>query len=97
MTNSRRKGARGEHEWAQQLPGGAKISRTGYEGPDVSSLPLKVSGLTVWEVKRRAALPGWLQEWQTQALREHAAIAFREDRGDWWVMVPAEWLEGDLA
>lgn len=93
MGNSRRKGFRGEHEWATKV-GGSKISRTGYDGPDVESPPMSVDGLVLWEVKRVKALPKWLDGWLVQARAEGAdALAFRQDRDEWWVLVPAHRLE----
>jgi hypothetical protein len=93
MTNSRRKGARGEHAWAKHM-NGRKISRTGHIGPDVHTPPYRAAGLEVWEVKVRDTLPAWLEEWMEQTVRQDAdALAFKRNRGDWWVLVPADRLE----
>lgn len=94
-TNSRRKGARGEHAWAK-LMAGRKISRTGYDGPDVQTPPYKATGLEVWEVKVRETLPAWLEGWLEQTVGQGAdGLAFKRNRGDWWVIVPADRLERD--
>lgn len=92
MPRSSSKGHRGEHAWAKVLEG-KKISRRGYEGPDVESPEQTISGLTLWEVKVRASLPVWLEDWMDQTKREGAhALAVRRNRGEWWVLVPASSL-----
>lgn len=90
---SRRKGQKGQLEWAKYIDG-TVIARTGYEGPDVLGPGHAVSNLRIWEVKRRAEFPKWLLSWFSQTTSEGAdAIAFRVDRNDWWIAVPASRLE----
>lgn len=97
MSKSSRKGNRREHEWAN-LVGGEKKSRLGYKGPDVHSLPMKLTRrLEYWEVKSDEKLPLWLigvnasgeEGWLTQMEREGAdAVVFRQNRGKWYMIVP---------
>jgi Holliday junction resolvase len=90
MADPRRKGARGEREWAAYLRGlGLEARRVplsgaapGYGGDVESYLP--DGGRVLWQVKRRGRLPGWL------SLEEVDAVALREDRGGWYVLMPAE-------
>lgn len=98
MSKSSRKGAYRENQWAKFI-GGEKLSRLGYEGPDVKSPPLHLmKPLALWEVKSREALPDWLvgtEGWIGQMKREGAdAIVFRQNRGSWYIIV--EINEGDL-
>ena len=88
-TRSRRKGKAGEREWAK-FTDGKVVSRIGQGSPDVETSPLYVVGLRLWETKRLEELPIWLQEWQEQTIAEGAdGLAFRQDRGEWWVLIPA--------
>ena len=88
-TRSRRKGKAGEREWAK-FTDGKVVSRIGQGSPDVETPPLCVVGLRLWETKRLEELPIWLQEWQEQTIAEGAdGLAFRQDRGEWWVLIPA--------
>ena len=92
MVNSRDKGRRGEREFAK-LFDGVRISEPGRPGPDVRTPPLVLAeALEVFEVKWSNR---WrLREWLKQAEREGAdAIAFREDRGPWYVLFPASRLQ----
>lgn len=92
MARSNPKGARGEKEWAAYVSG-VKVSRRGYEGPDVESPPARVGPLTVWEVKLRKTLPAWLEDWMAQVQQHDAhAVAFRRNRGEWWILAPASLL-----
>ena len=93
MSKSSRKGAGGEREWAAFV-GGEKLSRLGYEGPDVMSPSYRVTGLAVWEVKRIKLLPKWFVAWLTQSLRADALV-FRQDNDRWWVVIPASRLVPD--
>lgn len=94
MSKSSRKGARREREWADKW-NGHKVSRLGYEGPDVVTPSLNLTEpLRVWEVKSKEALPKWLVDWLEQVDREGAdALAFRQNRGDWYVIIRADRLE----
>lgn len=91
---SRVKGQRGQNEFAKRLPGGTVLARAGYDGADVQSDPVYSDPIVLWEVKRRKALPQWLRDWQQQALLQvidsphPPVVAFREDHGQWWVMLP---------
>jgi hypothetical protein len=90
MADPRRKGARGEREWAAYLRGlGLEARRVplsgsapGYGGDVESYLPQGTRVL--WQVKRRGRLPGWL------SVDGVDAVALREDRGGWYVLLPAE-------
>ena len=90
MADPRRKGARGEREWAAYLRGlGLEARRVplsgaapGYGGDVESAVP--GLGRVLWQVKRRRRLPGWL------SLEGVDAVALREDRGGWYVLLPAE-------
>lgn len=98
MSKSSRKGAYRERQWAKFV-NGEKMSRLGYEGPDVKSKPLHLmKPLMSWEVKSREALPDWLvgtEGWLGQMKREGAdALVFRQNRGNWYMIVEIE--EGDL-
>lgn len=89
---STRKGNRRENEWAT-LIGGKKLSRLGYEGPDVQSDPLQiVKSFELWEIKSKEAMPEWLvgdKGWIGQMHREGAdAIVFRQNRGQWYLLTP---------
>ena len=97
MSKSSRKGDRREHQWADEI-GGEKLSRKGYEGPDVKSAPVHLlTPLMNWEVKSKEALPNWLvgkpekgqeEGWLTQMEREGAdALVFRQNRGPWYMIV----------
>ena len=92
MTKQSQKGDRREHEWAS-IVGGEKISRKGYEGPDVRSEPLQmVKSFEHWEVKSTEALPNWLvgpEGWLGQMEREGAdAVVFRQNRKQWYLITP---------
>lgn len=85
---SRNKGRRGELELAEILDG-ERISRIGLDGPDVKTPPYQPDPVTLWEVKRVAKLPASVRDWIEQMKREGAdAIAFREDRGEWFTIHP---------
>lgn len=87
---SKSKGRAGELEWAK-LTGGERISRTGEPGPDVSHPPMIVGPITTAEVKRVAKMPAILRSWLAQAREEGADyVAFREDRGPWYVVMEAD-------
>jgi hypothetical protein len=76
--SNRSRGAAAEREFAA-LIGGAKISRTGYAGPDVEGPDGKL-----YEVKRIKVLPRLLQRWLQQMSDEGAAaVVFRANRGRW--------------
>jgi len=91
-TRSRRKGKAGEREWAKHM-GGKVVSRIGQGSPDVETPPLFIAGLALWETKRLEELPAWLVDWQEQTIAEGAdALAFRPDRGEWWLLIPASRL-----
>lgn len=103
MSKSSRKGDRREKEWAD-LWDGTKISRKGYQGPDVITPPLHINKLAKWEVKSAENLPLWFigvnkdgdEGWITQMEREGAdALAFRQNYGDWYIIVRADKLEDD--
>ena len=84
---SRVKGRRGEQEWARETGGVRR--RIGVPGHDVTSPPWTRFGVTDWEVKRVERLPAVLRGWLEQTVGEGAeALAFREDRGGWWVCIP---------
>jgi len=92
--SSNRRGAYNERYLADKLSGGKKVSERGKEGHDVESDPYRlVEPVTRWEAKYTKALPQWLRDWQEQALRQGSPVAFREDRGEFWVMVPLAWLQ----
>lgn len=97
---SRVKGQRGQNEWAKFV-GGTVLARAGYDGADVESPPMVIRDLTLWEVKRRKALPQWLRDWMYQAEMQVVgttaaiALAFREDHGEWWLLIPASELLSD--
>lgn len=98
MSKSSRKGNYRENQWAKFI-GGKKLSRLGYEGPDVESKPLHLmKPLRLWEVKSREAMPEWLvgtEGWIGQMKREGAdALIFRQNRGNWYMLVEIE--KGDL-
>jgi hypothetical protein len=90
MADPRRKGARGEREWAAYLRSlGWEARRVplsgaapGYGGDVESHVP--GLGRVLWQVKRRGGLPRWL------GLEGVDAVALREDRGGWYVLLPAE-------
>lgn len=91
MSKSSRKGDRREHEWAEKV-GGEKISRKGYEGPDVISPPIHLTkAMMRWEVKSKEDLPDWLvgeEGWLGQMEREGAdALVFRQNRKPWYMIV----------
>lgn len=84
---SRRKGSRGEREWAALLEARGWEARRvplsgaaeGYPG-DVES---RLGDVTVlWQVKRRCSLPQWLAS--------DIPVALRADRCEWWVLMPAD-------
>lgn len=84
MPNNRSRGRRGENEFAERYDG-KRISRTGEPGSDV----LGPKGRT-WEVKRIKALPVRIKAWLTQAQEQgDYGVAFREDRGKWYVIIEA--------
>lgn len=92
MSKSSRKGDLRENEFAT-LIGGKKISRKGYEGPDVESPPLRFGRtFSLWEVKSKEDLPAWLagpEGWLGQMKREGAdAVVFRQNRGEWYAIIP---------
>ncbi len=94
MSKSSRKGARREHEWAN-LVGGEKKSRLGYEGPDVKSLPMRLTkAFSLWEVKSKESMPAWLvgpDGWLGQIEKSGAhAVVFRQNRGRWYMIVPLD-------
>lgn len=87
------RGTYNEKVLADKLEGGVKVSRRGFEGHDVESDPyLLAEPITRWEAKYRETLPKWLQEWMEQALRQDSPVAFRQTRGDFWIMMPLTWL-----
>lgn len=87
------RGTYNEKVLADKLEGGVKVSRRGFEGHDVESEPYLLSAPVVrWEAKYREELPKWLKEWMEQALRQDSPVAFRETRGEFWVMLPLSWL-----
>jgi hypothetical protein len=93
--HSRNKGRRGELEWAKYV-GGDRVNDEGLPGPDVESKPLGIfPPLALWDSKRPGKLPKWLsEEWMQKALNDGCdAVAFREDGGKWWVLMPAERLD----
>lgn len=92
MSKSSRKGDRREHEWAF-IVGGEKLSRKGYEGPDVKSDPMKIDKVfEYWEVKSKEAMPAWLvgpDGWIGQMQREGAdAVVFRQNHKQWYLLTP---------
>lgn len=92
LSKSSRKGDRREHEWAHVV-GGEKLSRKGYEGPDVKSDPLELRKVfEYWEVKSTEDLPLWLvgdEGWIGQMHREGAdAVVFRQNRKQWYLLTP---------
>ena len=92
MSKSSRKGSRRELEWATFI-GGEKKSRLGYEGPDVQSLPMKLTKeLRLWEVKSKEAMPAWLvgpDGWLGQIAKSGAdAVVFRQNNKGWYMIVP---------
>lgn len=95
MTNSRRKGQRGQVEAAHKL-NGKVIARAGVPGPDVLSPPIATlhPPLARWEIKRPGKLSAELRSWINQASREGAdAVMFREDRGKWFVLIPFDRID----
>jgi hypothetical protein len=86
---SRRKGAGGEREWAK-VCGGRKISRTGYDGPDVEGRDLEL-----YEVKRPGSGVTKLHAAIEQGQEEGAPlVAIRQDGAPWVVAMSAEvWFE----
>lgn len=96
--NSRSKGQRGEREWIKFLLArfpeftglikrGLQSRGGGAEVPDVEGFPEYH-----WEVKRVERLNVW--EAQAQAVRDAPdgkipALAYRRNRGEWWVSFPA--------
>ena len=96
--SSNRRGAYNERYLADKLEGGKKVSERGKEGHDVESNPYRLAEpITRWEAKFTKALPQWLRDWQEQAVRQGSPVAFREDRGEFWVMLPLAWLQPMLA
>lgn len=94
-SHSRNKGRRGELEWAKKV-GGHRDNDEGLSGIDVRSKPIGTlyPPLEYWEVKRRASIPATIRTWLKQMHDEGAdAVAFREDRGDWYVIIRAERLD----
>ena len=92
MSKQSRKGDLREHEWAGECDG-IKISRKGYEGPDVQSLPTRIKKVfRFWEVKSTEDLPKWLvgeEGWLGQMEREGAdAVVFRQNRKGWYLITP---------
>lgn len=97
MSRQSRKGDRREREWAD-LNGGVKLSRKGYEGPDVATPPLRLNRVfTRWEVKSKEDLPKWLADWMGQMGRYgNVPLVFRQNRKPWFMLVrvdPATDLE----
>lgn len=102
---SRRKGTDGERELARLLsdelgPVARNLVQTREGGHDLEGL-----GLTRWalEVKRYSkATPARVSTWWLQAVAQAArarrapALAYRQDRADWCVVVPLAELRGDL-
>lgn len=100
MSKSSRKGALRENEWARKV-GGEKVSRLGYEGPDVESPPKVLNRkLRKWEVKSKEDLPDWFagpDGWIGQMRREGAdAIVFRRNRDNWFLLVELDYPPLDL-
>ena len=92
--SSNRRGAYNERYLADKLEGGKKVSERGKEGHDVESNPYRlIEPITRWEAKYTKSLPQWLRDWQEQAVRQGSPVAFREDRGEFWVMLPLAWLQ----
>jgi hypothetical protein len=91
--HSRRKGRRGELEWAKYV-GGDRANDEGLAGLDVESPPVGIVPIERWEVKRPGKVSASLRAWMEQTINEGAdALAFREDGGEWWVLMPADRLE----
>ncbi len=93
-SRSRDKGARGELEFARELPYSAHRGRQYHGGPD--SPDVKTDDGIHWEVKRTEALR--LYEALSQAKDEAdgvevPAVAFRRNRSDWHVVVSLEDLQ----
>ena len=94
MSKSSRKGNRRELEFAEFI-GGEKLSRLGYEGPDVGSKPMHLTKpFRLWEVKSAEDLPLWLvgpEGWLGQMEREGAdGLVFRQNRKPWYLIVKIE-------
>ena len=85
MVNNRRRGRIAENEWAE-ICRGHRISRTGEAGSDV------VDGFgRNWEVKRIKSLPTRIADWLSQSARQKDyGVAFRADRGKWYVIIEAD-------
>ena len=92
--HSRNKGRRGELEWAKYV-GGRRCNDEGLPGHDVESDPLGIwPGISKWEVKRPGTMLVGLKNWIDQMEKEGSdAVAFREDNGRWYIIVPAERLD----
>ena len=98
MSKSSRKGDLREREFATKFLGDVryKLSRKGYEGPDVGGSTLRLNKLFTWfEVKSKEDLPQWLvgegegdkEGWLAQMRREGAdAIVFRQNRKPWLLL-----------
>jgi hypothetical protein len=87
---SRQKGRTGENDWAKKT-GGERISEAGMPGPDVKTPGLWFGPHYLAEVKRPAKIVGQLREYIEQMEGEGADhLAFREDRGEWYVVLKAE-------
>ena len=84
MTDSRRKGRRGENEFVNKLLfygyETTRVSENGLPGHDVEAF-----GKTV-EVKRRKSLPALLRMW----IRDAQIVAVREDLGHWYLFLSLE-------
>jgi Holliday junction resolvase len=84
MTDSRRKGRRGENELVNKLRfygyDAKRVSEAGLTGPDVIAF-----GKTI-EVKRRKTLPALLRLW----MRDSQIVAVREDLGHWYLFMSLE-------
>lgn len=92
--SSNRRGNYAEKDLAKRLPEGRKVSERGKPGHDVESAPVNLSRPIVrWEAKYMKALPGWLRSWLQQAEEESAALAFKENYGRWYVVVPLDHFE----
>ena len=92
MVNSRAKGRRAELEFAKRFDG-RRISENGLPGPDVETPPL-LARLKTFEVKHAER---WrIEEWMQQARAEGAdGVAFRRNRGPWYVVIEADSLVAD--
>lgn len=103
MSRASRKGDVREHEWANEW-GGKKLSKKGYEGPDVKTPPLVLAEpMTIWEVKSKEDLPLWLvgesetrdkRGWIPQMEKDGShGIAFRQNYKDWYFIARGSQLE----